>query len=298
MTNFTAAEPFCVACGNARISPTLTLNWTTFYDCSVCGSWTAHPRPTEAEQVSLHMTDEYSRHPYFSARRDERKHEQRFLAILKHIERANGEPIDWNGKRVLDIGCDTGGLMRAAQNNGMVATGFEINQAAADIAREAGLQIVDGTIENSRLSKGSFDLVTAIDVIEHVTDPLKFTQAISRHLKPNGFAYIETPNIRSIVYALGMALQRMHLPGTASLVDRLFPRHHLQYFHGCGLKRLMSRDQQLICCNMGTRRLASSDIGASPLTKLALHGLQLLDRTGSKVLESRQIIWWQVARRV
>jgi SAM-dependent methyltransferase len=96
--------------------------------------------------------------------------------------------------RWLDFGCGGGGLPRYAKAQvGCEAMGFE-EGAIALKARKHGIAI----LERAELDalEGSFDVVTAIEVMEHVVDPLATLTQIRRLLRPGGVLFYTTGNAR------------------------------------------------------------------------------------------------------
>ncbi len=94
--------------------------------------------------------------------------------------------------RWMDFGCGNGGLVRYVRETaGCDAIGFEDGAIAAD-ARKSGLPLVDAA-ELPALT-GSFDVVTAVEVIEHVPDPLSVLREMRRLLKTGGLCFLTTGN--------------------------------------------------------------------------------------------------------
>ena len=98
--------------------------------------------------------------------------------------------------RMLDIGCATGEFAAAARRSGWEAWGVEPSPAAAD-AREKGVKAV-ASVDDSDLADGSFELVTAFDVIEHVRQPGDLVRRLRRLVAPEGHLVIETANWGSV----------------------------------------------------------------------------------------------------
>jgi hypothetical protein len=123
-----------------------------------------------------------------------------------------------------------------------------------------------------------FDLATAIDVVEHVTDPAALLEDIQVRLAKGGGLYIQVPNVRSLVYRLGMILSRSPIGlRPRSALERLFPPQHLQYFTERGLTCMAARLGFSIEY-MRCRPLEKGELAVSPLLQALLLVWQYLDR--------------------
>lgn len=102
------------------------------------------------------------------------------------------------GKRALDVGCGAGLLCEPLARMGVSATGIDAapeNIAAAKAhARGQGLDIDYRAIGVEALGQGGFDLVTSMEVIEHVSDPALFVKGLAAALAPGGLMILSTPN--------------------------------------------------------------------------------------------------------
>ena len=101
------------------------------------------------------------------------------------------------GKTALDVGCGAGLLTEPLARLGAKVTAIdaapELIEAAKAHAAGAGLGIDYRAIGVEALD-GQFDLVTSMEVIEHVADPQEFVQALSKRLAPGGLLILSTPN--------------------------------------------------------------------------------------------------------
>jgi len=104
-------------------------------------------------------------------------------------------PLD--GKTALDVGCGAGLLTEPLARLGAKVTGIDaapqLIAVAQEHAKASGLQIDYGARELAEI-EGQFDLITCMEVIEHVADPAAFVKSLARRLAPNGLLILSTPN--------------------------------------------------------------------------------------------------------
>ena len=95
--------------------------------------------------------------------------------------------------RILDVGCGTGANLKMLADYGK-AEGVDISPQAVDYCRERGLDSVKlGAVENLPYENGSFELVTALDVIEHLDDDVSGLREMRRVLRPDGRILLFVP---------------------------------------------------------------------------------------------------------
>ena len=103
----------------------------------------------------------------------------------------------FEGKSALDVGCGAGLLAEPLARLGAAVTALdaapELIAVARDHARAQGLEI-DYRAAAVEEIDGTFDLVTSLEVIEHVADPQAFIASLAGRLAPGGLMILSTPN--------------------------------------------------------------------------------------------------------
>lgn len=137
--------------------------------------------------------------------------------------------------KILDVGCGTGMLLTELADIGDV-TGIDVSQLAIDFCLERGLQnvaISDGT--TIPYPDESFDVVLALDVIEHIEDDAMAAREILRVLKPGGRAILFVPAFQFLWGRndeLGRHFRRYTLPELRGLCERTgFTIQRASYFN-------------------------------------------------------------------
>ena len=100
---------------------------------------------------------------------------------------------------LLDVGCGGGELLRAAVARGWRAAGAEPMPEAAELARSRApaADIRTGLSSQVGFEDGSFDVVCAFHVLEHMPDARAFLRELARYARPGGLVVVETPNYAS-----------------------------------------------------------------------------------------------------
>jgi 2-polyprenyl-6-hydroxyphenyl methylase / 3-demethylubiquinone-9 3-methyltransferase len=120
------------------------------------------------------------------------------------------------GRTALDVGCGAGLLAEPLARLGAEVTGLDASEALVAVARRhadaMSLQI-DYRAGDVADLEGQFDLLTCMEVIEHVADPAAFLKALAKRLAPGGLLVLSTPNAtgfsRLMMITLGEGLGRI-----------------------------------------------------------------------------------------
>lgn len=128
----------------------------------------------------------------------------------------------------LDVGCGAGTLLRAALGRGWQAIGTEVSVGAVEAGRADGLDVRLGELRDIALPEQGFDVVSVVEVLEHVADPAGVISDSARALRPGGGLYVTTPHGRGIS-------ARLLRSGWSAVA----PPEHLQLFSVKGLISLL-----------------------------------------------------------
>ena len=111
------------------------------------------------------------------------------------FDECSRRPLD--GKTALDVGCGAGLLAEPLARLGAKVTGVDASPEVIAVARRhAASQELDIDYRSGDVQdlKGQFDLVTCMEVVEHVADPAVFMRALAKRLRPEGLLIMSTPN--------------------------------------------------------------------------------------------------------
>lgn len=198
------------------------------YECKNCNFMFQN---TDVENAYKFYTEEYYKQTQDYSYIDEREKEhfaryvwKKRFKILKKLEKTTGKD-----KNFLDVGCSFGGLMKVSEENGYKAYGVEVSEYSGKYSKErfGKDRVFIGSIENVKLPEEKFSIVTMIEVIEHIVDPLKAIFNIYNSMKKGGVLLIQTANMSGLQAKLFGKKYHYFLPG------------HISYFNHKNLKNLL-----------------------------------------------------------
>lgn len=154
--------------------------------------------------------------------------------------------ISLENKNVLDIGCGAGILTESLARSGAIATGIDMSvdaiHAAQNHAEKSQITVDYQQIETEVFAKehgNQFDVITCMEMLEHVPNPLSIIDAASKMAKPNSFVFFSTinRNVKSFFSAIVGAEYILNLlpKGTHHYQQFIRPSELTQCAEKCGL---------------------------------------------------------------
>ena len=142
-----------------------------------------------------------------------------YLSVLDKIKAHN--MLD-SAKSLLDIGCGKGHFLKILNSNfkGKDLTGSDLFDYSSELSFDTKWVKQDLNLKPSENFQ-KYEIVTAIEVIEHLENPRKFIREFSQLLTPGGFFVITTPNLESFTSLISFFLRGYH----SAFGDRSYPAH-------------------------------------------------------------------------
>ena len=152
-----------------------------------------------------------------------------------------------HGKRVVDVGCCGGILAESMAVKGALVTGIDLSDKALKVAKlhqlESGVQVDYRLIAAETLAEEqpeTFDLVTCMEMLEHVPDPASVMAACARMTKPDGWVFFSTLNRNPKSYLLAIVgaeyVLNMLPKGTHDWAKFIKPHELASYARQAGLE--------------------------------------------------------------
>jgi len=167
-----------------------------------------------------------------------------------------------NGKVAVDVGCGGGILTDAMARKGAKVLGVDLSVKALRVAQLHALEAQTPNVQYREVSAetlakespASFDLVTCMEMLEHVPDPASVVRACAQMVKPGGWVFFSTLNRspKSFLFAI---------VGAEYLLN-LLPRGTHEY-----AKLIRPSELALFCRQAGLELIETNGMGYNPLTQ-------------------------------
>jgi SAM-dependent methyltransferase len=183
----------CGVCGEAR--PESFKIWydgeLKLYECRSCGFVALYPGPG----WFCGVTDYEDRYSLESVPNGHFMYPQRTRALQDITDRVDRVE---HGGRLLDVGCGDGHFLSLCAKKGFDCHGVEPSKSLAVYARQmAGVPVIQDDYRGALFDEGCFDIVSLVQVLEHIPQPRVIIDAAYHHLRPGGLLVVEVPSIQS-----------------------------------------------------------------------------------------------------
>ena len=199
---------------------------------------------------------------------------------FRPLHQINPLRLDWidklspiSGLRALDVGCGGGILADSMARKGAHVVGIDLSTKALKVAQLHALEAQTPNVAYREVSAealaaeapGAFDVVTCMEMLEHVPDPASVVQACATLVKPGGWVFFSTINrsAKAFLYAIVGAeyLLKMLPQGTHEYAKMIRPSELAAYCRRAGLDLQQTRGLEY---NLLTQRYSlSADIGVN-----------------------------------
>lgn len=206
----------CAACGSRDAQPLGIKNELEIVSCRQCATvYTPYSPWYSSEYYYVSYYPEASLSPP--------------AFVQTRLEEITAEFAPYReNNRLLDIGCGAGNLMLAARKHGWNAHGLDVSANAVNHVRSLGFEVFQGELKNAQLPSQHFDVITAAEILEHLSEPRVLLEEVARLLRPGGLFWTTTPHAR------GLSARVLGLKWRC-----IWPPEHLQLFSAGGLKHLL-----------------------------------------------------------
>ena len=186
----------CIVCG-ACPEPLLATRGHRILRCPGCGLQWRQPFPDPSELRRLYGNEYLERWGAEGADALARVRAMKERTYRGFLEALPEPPA---GARLLDVGCALGCLLGVARERGFEAYGIDVNASAVARARgEFGDRVSAAALDAEPFPGRRFHVVTLVDVLEHVPDPVALLAAVHRRLEPDGRILAVLPNAAGFV---------------------------------------------------------------------------------------------------
>jgi len=224
-------EKKCILCGSEELLYFSKKDSYDFFRCKKCGLIFVYPQPDLKTLISNFYSEKFAYHAKLSKDLNAIKsYNKKFIKIIDKLARLKSQGS------LLDVGCSNGEFMFLAERAGFKTIGVEVNKDTANIAKNNGLRVFNGTLEEAGFKDDYFSVIYLGDVIEHVPNPNAIIKECKRILKKGGIIFISTPNINCFwARASGFICRLFKFPWSV-----LLPPFHLFLFSESNLKKFIS----------------------------------------------------------
>lgn len=225
-------ERTCPLCHRGEQKTLTTVDGRTLVKCTHCEVAYVFPCPTE-DELKVHFAESMLLNEHDVRRKFETNRKEVLYKVADFIKSKVA------GGSILDVGCATGLFLELFSSDRSWRTfGVELSAAAADKARNKGIEVFNGKLRELGLENNAFDVITVLDAFYYFPLPELELREFLRVLKPGGLLVLEFPSATSRIWRTCNPAGRM-LSGTQRPL--LVSSDHLFYFTATSAATLLQR---------------------------------------------------------
>lgn len=223
----------CPACGNESFHPVFEKSGFGYTVCRLCQTLYQNPRPPLEEFSRFYQESPSAQYwakeffPAVAEIRREKLFKPKVVELARLCQNENFKPAV-----VADIGAGFGLFLEEWRNlfPDTRTIAIEPNPEMADLCRDKKLEVIECFAEQASSLYGHVDLVVALEVIEHVHDPLVFCNSLNRLLRAGGRLLLT-----------GLSVDGFDIQALWEHAKSISPPHHINFMSIQGFERLLKR---------------------------------------------------------
>lgn len=221
----------CPACLESEAVPQFEKAGFRYVQCCRCNTLYLNPRPTFEHLMQIYTDSPSTRYwveeffmPVLEVRREKIFRPRAEFITSRFPQLRKG--------RIADIGAGFGLFLEEVRKlwPDVNLTAIEPSRDMANICRKAGLNVIEAMLEDVDEATGKYDLLTSFELFEHLHDPERVLESISRLLVKGGYLYLTTLN------GLGFDIQLLWDKSKS-----VSPPHHVNFFNPSSMRELLGR---------------------------------------------------------
>ena len=199
----------CLICDASRSRTVWQRGATRIERCLGCGLLYTAERPAESELMALYDGEALIKSSSDSPAPAEaafpswkqKEHEQLLDGVAA---------LGVRDGLLLDVGCFSGMFLSNAEKRGFKPSGIEPNREAyLRLKNNSQLNVIHGSLASARFAADTFSVVSLLDVVEHVSEPVSELQEVFRILRPGGLLVLSTPNVAGLPQRIVQTKRRL-----------------------------------------------------------------------------------------